>query len=62
MNFILNIYKKDSRTKSGRRVVGSYEFERKDEESMNREIKSLYPTYKEADGYTFDVIKINKEN
>jgi len=56
MKFILNIYKKDSRTKSGRRLVGSYEFERKNRESMDREVKSLYPTYKESDGYTFEII------
>ena len=56
MKFIVNIYKKDSRTKSGRRLVGSYEFERKDRESMDREVKALYPTYKESDGYIFEII------
>lgn len=55
--FLLNIYKKDTRTKSGRRLVGSYEFERKDREAMNREVRSLYPTYKESDGYMFEVIQ-----
>lgn len=58
MKFILNIYIKDSRTKSGKRLVGSYEFERKDRESMEREVKSLYPTYKESDGYTFEIVSI----
>lgn len=56
MKFILNIYKKDSRTKSGRRLVGSYEYERKNREAMDREVKALYPTYKELDGYTFEII------
>ena len=59
MKFILNIYKKDSRTKSGRRLVGSYEYERKDRVSMDREVKALYPTYKEQDGYTFEIIHAN---
>ena len=55
--FIMNIYKKDSRTKSGRRLVGSYEFERKDREAMEREVKELKPLYKEQDGYTFEIIE-----
>ena len=58
MKFILNIYIKDSRTKSGKRLVGSYEFERKDRESMEREVNSLYPTYKESDGYSFEIIAV----
>lgn len=56
MIFIINIYKKDSRTKSGKRLCGSYEFEREDQEAMEREVKALYPTYKESDGYTFEII------
>lgn len=59
MIFILNIYKKDSRTKSGKRLCGSYEFDRKDREAVDREIKALYPTYKESDGYTFEIIHGN---
>ena len=59
MVFILNIYKKDGRTKSGRRIVGSYDYERKDREAMNREIEALYPTYKEEDGYSFEVLEVN---
>ena len=57
MKFILNIYKKDTRTKSGKRLVGSYEYDRKDKESMTREVKALYPTYKESDGFIFKVIE-----
>jgi hypothetical protein len=56
MKFIVNIYKKDSRIKSGRRLYGSYEFERKDREAMEREINSLYPTYKESDGFSFEIL------
>lgn len=56
MIYILNIYKKDSRTKSGKRLCGSYEFERKDHEAIDREVKSLYPTYKESDGYIFEIV------
>ena len=59
MVFILNIYKKDGRTKSGRRIVGSYDYERKDREAMNREVAALYPTYKEEDGYSFEVLEVN---
>jgi hypothetical protein len=61
MIFILNIYKKDSRTKSGRRLMGSYEYERKDLDSMKREVKELHPLYKTTDGYTFELIE-NYEN
>jgi hypothetical protein len=62
MSFILNIYKKDSRTKSGRRCAGSYEYVRKDRETMNREVKELYPLYKESDGYSFEILEVNYEN
>ena len=57
MIFILNIYIKDRRTKSGKRIVGSYEYDRKDKESMLREVKELYPAYKAEDGYTFEIIE-----
>lgn len=59
MVFILNIYKKDKRTKSGKRIVGSYDYERKDREAMNKEVAALYPTYKEQDGYSFEVLEVN---
>jgi hypothetical protein len=55
--FIMNIYKKDSRTKSGRRLVGSYEWERRDHEAMEREIKELKPLYRERDGYRFEILE-----
>ena len=59
MVFILNIYKKDKSTKSGKRITGSYDYERKDREAMNREVAALYPTYKEDDGYSFEVLEVN---
>ena len=57
ITYILNIYKKDSRTKSGRRLHGSYEFERKDTEQMQREVRDLQPLYKSSDGYTIEVVE-----
>jgi hypothetical protein len=57
MTYILSIYIKDKRTKSGKRIVGSYEYDRKDMESMLREVKELYPVYKAEDGYTFEIIE-----
>lgn len=62
MTYILNIYIKDRRTKSGRRIVNSYEYDRKDMESMLREVKALYPTYKEDDGYTFEIVEADGHN
>jgi hypothetical protein len=26
---------------------------------MNREVAALYPTYKEEDGYSFEVLEVN---
>ena len=57
MTYILNIYMKDKRTRSGKRIVGSYEYDRKDMESMLREVKELYPVCKAEDGYTFEIIE-----
>ena len=56
MKFILNIYIKDSRTKSRRRLTGSYTYERKDQEAMSREVKELRNLYSEKSGYTMEVI------
>lgn len=57
MLFTLEIYKKDKRTKSGERFIGKYDYDRKDMDSMKREIRELYPTYKESDGYRFEVFE-----
>ena len=57
MTYILNIYIKDKRTKSGKRIVGSYEYERKDEESMRREVENLSRSLYSKDlGYMFEII------
>jgi|LauGreDrversion4_2_1035121.scaffolds.fasta_scaffold22575_4 hypothetical protein len=61
MTYILNIYIKDRRTKSGKRIVGSYEYDRKNMESMHREVKALYPTYRAEDGYTFEIVIPNEK-
>ena len=29
---------------------------------MNREVKELYPLYKESDGYSFEILEVNYEN
>jgi hypothetical protein len=56
MKFILNIYIKDNRTTSGRRLTGSYVYERKNQEAMDREVKELGNLYSEESGYTMEVI------
>jgi hypothetical protein len=57
MLFTLEIYKMDRRTKEGQRLVGKYDYERKDMASMEREIAELFPTYKKSDGYLFRVVE-----
>ncbi len=57
MFFTLEIYKTDRRLKAGVRLVGKYDYERADREAMEREIKELYPTYKQRDGYLFNVVE-----
>jgi len=58
MKFILNIYIKDRRTKSGKRIVGSYSFERKDRAAMDREVSELSHLYDEKSGYTLEVLDV----
>lgn len=55
MLFTLEIHKQDKRTKAGRRLVGKYDYDRPDRAAMEREVAALYPTYKTADGYQFDI-------
>ena len=64
MMFTLEIYKLDRRTKAGKRLVGKYDYDRKDRASMEREIAALYPTYKKADGYEFNIVEtyVTKRN
>ena len=48
---------KDKRTRSGKRIVGSYEYERKDEESMRREVENLSRSLYPKDlGYMLEII------
>jgi hypothetical protein len=55
--YTLEIYKLDKRTKEGKRLVGKYDYDRKDVASMEREIAALYPTYKAKDGYEFNIVE-----
>jgi len=55
MKFTIEIYKRDRRTAAGERLVGKYDYDRKDREAMVREVRELYPTYKERDGYRFEI-------
>lgn len=57
MFYTIEIYKTDKRTKAGKRLVGKYDYDRPDLDSMKREIKALYPTYKVTDGYEFNVVE-----
>ena len=48
MEYTLVIYKFDRRTKAGYRPVGTYQFDRRDDEAMQREVRELqglYPTH-----------------
>ena len=48
MEYTLVIYKFDKRTKAGYRAVGTYHFDRKDDDAMQREVRELqhlYPTH-----------------
>ena len=57
MMFTLEIYKMDRRTREGQRLVGKYDYDRKDQAAMQREIAALYPTYKPRDGYIFNIVE-----
>ena len=64
MMFTLEIYKQDKRTKEGQRLIGKYDYDRKDRASMEREVAALFPTYKVADGYKFNIVEtvVTKRN
>jgi hypothetical protein len=64
MRFTLEIYKQDKRTKEGQRLIGKYDYDRKDRASMEREVKELYPTYNAKDGYKFNIVEtfVTKRN
>jgi len=55
MMFTLEIYKKDARKKTGERLVGKYDYDRKDREAMLRESNELYDLYHPSKGYRFEI-------
>lgn len=57
MMFTLEIYKLDGRTKAGKRLVGKYDYDRRDRTSMEREVAALHPAYKVTDGYQFNIVE-----
>jgi hypothetical protein len=57
MMFTLEIYKMDRRTREGQRLVGKYDYDRKDRAAMEREITALHPTYRKIDGYVFNIVE-----
>jgi hypothetical protein len=57
MFYTIEIYKLDKRTKEGKRLLGTYDYDRKDRASMEREVKELYPMYKAKDGYEFNIVE-----
>jgi hypothetical protein len=55
MMFTIEIYKKDARKKTGERLVGKYDYDRKDREAMLRETNELYELYHPKMGYRFEI-------
>ena len=55
MMFTIEIYKKDARKKTGERLVGKYDYDRKDREAMLRETNELYELYHPKLGYRFEI-------
>ena len=53
--YTLEVYKADKRKKSGERLVGKYDFDRKDREAMLRESNELYDLYPPSKGYRFEI-------
>lgn len=62
MTYILNVYKKDTRTKSGKRIVGSYELQRKNKEAVYKEIRKIETRFKKEDGYIFKVLEVYEDS
>jgi len=64
MLYTLEIYKQDKRTKEGQRLIGKYDYDRKDRASMEREVAALFPTYKAKEGYKFNIVEtlVTKRN
>ena len=62
--FTLEIYKKDARKKAGERLVGKYDYDRKDRNAMGREVPELYDLYNPKLGYRFEIHEtyVTKQN
>ena len=54
MIYVLKVFKQDKRTKAGERFVNSYEFDRKDDKAMEREVKELNWLYSAKEGYRME--------
>ena len=57
MIYTIEIYKKDRRRLEGERLVGKYDYDRKDRSAVEREVAELYPTYRTVDGYRFNIVE-----
>ena len=57
MMFTIEIYKADKRTKKGERLLGKYDYDRKDMDSMQREVMELYPLYSTKAGYRIEIFE-----
>lgn len=60
MLYVLKIFKQDKRTKTGERFINSYEYDRKDDKSMEREIRELSGMYSSKEGYRMEFAPKNK--
>lgn len=56
MKFILNIYIRDSRTKSGRRLVKSQSYECENTADMSCKIENLKKLYSADNGYIIETV------
>lgn len=56
----LSVYKRDRRTKEGRRFVRSYSYSNLDETGIRGEIINLRVLYPEYDGWTFEYHPLTK--
>ena len=55
-NWIVSVYKKDRRTKSGERFVAKYPFSGMDRDTVERELRELTAQlYPQKDGWRFEV-------
>ena len=54
MIYVLKVFKQDKRTKAGERFINSYEYDRKDDKAMQREVKELNWLYSAQEGYRLE--------